>query len=175
MNQKAWGRKVLPCGRVLAPDNPPPSKEQLNEWQKQLKNYLSSKALKYTEQRWSIAEIILQKSGHIDAQGIVQIVKEVYPNIGAATVYRNIKVLCDAGILEESHQDTTGKTIYELQDDSHHDHIICMDCGEIFEFHDHTIEGLQEKVSKNMNFQLAGHRHVIHGHCEFLRRKKHSD
>lgn len=164
--------KALPCGRVLKPDNPPPSQEQMLVWQQALKKHLSAKSLKYTEQRWAIAELILQGSGHMDAPTLVRRVKKIYPKMGAATVYRNIKVLCEAGILKESYQDTEGKAVYEIHNEDHHDHIICLDCGEIFEFHDTIIEGHQEKVSNSMHFKLAGHRHVIHGHCDYLVKKK---
>jgi Fur family ferric uptake transcriptional regulator len=164
--------RVLPCGRQLAPEPPPPSKAKLEEWQKRLRDFLTAQNLKYTEQRWSIAKLILETGGHLDAQQIVDNVKHAYPEIGAATVYRSIKVLCDAHLLEKSHQDVEGRVLYELPDEEHHDHIICLDCGEIFEFHDDTIENLQIRVAEKLGFKLRGHRHVIHGSCTYLEAKK---
>ncbi|MBS1984961.1 MAG: transcriptional repressor [Bdellovibrionales bacterium] len=161
-------KRKLPCGRVIAASNPI-TPLRLQEWQKQLREYLAAQGLKYTAQRWTIAELILHTGSHLDAQTIVAKVKESAPAIGAATVYRSIKVLCDAGILTASHQDTNGRVLYELPHDEHHDHIICLDCGEIVEFHDDEIESLQIKVAKDNGFQLADHRHVIHGHCDLLK------
>lgn len=168
MNKKS---KVLPCGRKLAPPPPPPTPAKLEEWKKQLRHFLTTQNLKYTEQRWAIAKQILTATGHLDAQAIVFHVKKAYPNIGVATVYRNIKVLCDAGILEESHQNAQGVILYELPNETHHDHIVCIDCGEIFEFHEDEIERLQVKVAEKMGFNLAGHRHVIQGRCTYIAEK----
>ncbi len=141
--------------------------KQFENWQKQLKTYLVSEGLKYTDQRWKIAELILSTGGHLDAQALVDQVRKRYSGIGAATVYRTIKVLCDAAILKESLTDSTGRAFYELFDDRHHDHVICRDCGEIFEFHDQKIESLQSAVIEKMGFEEVGHRHVIYAHCTF--------
>jgi Fur family transcriptional regulator, ferric uptake regulator len=144
-----------------------PNASKLEEWHKQLRDFLSAEGLKYSEQRWKIAELILSTGGHLDAQGVVDRVKNRHPAIGAATVYRNLKVLCDARILKESLNDANGRVIYELFEDEHHDHIICVDCGEIFEFHSDKIESLQSTVVRGMNFKEVRHRHVVYAKCSF--------
>lgn len=159
--------KTLPCGRPKGPSPIPPSPKQLEIWQNQLRSYLVAQSLKYTEQRWNIAESILSTGGHLDAQDLVEQVRKRHAGIGAATVYRTIKVLCDASILKESLIDTDGRVVYELFDDQHHDHIICLDCGEIFEFHDQKIESLQSAVVQKMNFKEVRHRHVVYAHCTY--------
>jgi Fur family ferric uptake transcriptional regulator len=164
--------RSLPCGRPCQTPASPPTTVQLTTMQNRLKDYLSKEGLKYTEQRWSIAKTILMAAGHLDAQQIVDKVHKFNSEIGPATVYRSIKVLCDAGLLEKSHQSVDGRIIYEIPHEEHHDHIICLDCGEIFEFHDDNIEKLQEEAAESLSFQLAGHRHVIHGKCSFLQKKK---
>jgi len=157
--------KLLPCGRVKTNHGASPSQKQLDAWQKQLRSYLISQDLKYTEQRWKIVELILSTGGHLDAQALVEQVKKRHSDIGAATVYRSIKVLCDAKILKESLIDASGRVIYELFDDQHHDHIVCLDCGEIFEFCDEKIEVLQSAVVEKMDFKEIRHRHVVYAHC----------
>jgi Fur family ferric uptake transcriptional regulator len=158
--------RTLSCGRQASAGPALPKPERLAEWQKQLRDYLAGQGLKYSEQRWKIAEIILASGAHLDAQSLVERVKQEHPGIGAATVYRSIKVLCDAHILKESLMDTAGKVIYELFDDDHHDHIVCMDCGEIFEFHNDKIESLQNGITREMHFSQVKHRHVIYVHCD---------
>lgn len=169
---KNAANRVLPCGRKTEelPFTAPP--ERLMEWQKRLRDYLTSQGLKYSEQRWKIAEIILSTGGqgHLDAQGLVERVKQQHPGIGAATVYRSIKVLCDARILKESLVDSQGRVIYELFDDEHHDHIVCTDCGEIFEFHNDKIESLQNNIIRDLNFSQVKHRHVIYAQCGFSKK-----
>lgn len=159
--------RTLPCGRPAAEHAGVPSAAKLEEWQKQLRDYLTAQSLKYSEQRWKIAELILSTGGHSDAQAVVDRVKHKHPDIGAATVYRNLKVLCDARILKESLNDANGRVIYELFEDEHHDHIICLDCGEIFEFHSDKIESLQSSVVRGMDFKEVRHRHVVYAQCAF--------
>jgi Fur family ferric uptake transcriptional regulator len=142
----------------------------MEQWQAQLREFLTREGLKHSDQRWKIAELILQTGGHLDAQQIVERVKEKHPEIGAATVYRNLKVLCDASILKESLMDPQGRVVYELFDDHHHDHIICLDCGEIFEFHSDRIEDLQSSIARNMDFSEVRHRHVIFAKCTYGKR-----
>ena len=170
MSKSAESVKLLPCGRPQTHSLRLPAQRQMEAWQKQLRNYLVSQGLKYTDQRWKIAELILSSGGHLDAQSIVDQVRRKHSDIGPATVYRNIKVLCDALILKESLTDAQGRVIYELFDEQHHDHIICLDCGEICEFHDQKIEQLQSAVLEKMNFKESRHRHVIYAHCTFLKK-----
>jgi Fur family ferric uptake transcriptional regulator len=164
--------RKLPCGRPLPPPPPPPGAKRLGEIRESLKVYLSREGLKFTEQRWRMVQLILETGGHLDAQGIVSKVKKAYPSIGAATVYRNIKVLCEAGILEPTHQNMDGRDVYELPQDDHHDHILCVDCGEVFEFSNDGIHDLQDEVARDFSFQLKGHRHVLHGSCAYLKARR---
>jgi Fur family ferric uptake transcriptional regulator len=159
--------RTLLCGRPAAPLPTASNEAKLSEWQSRLREFLTREGLKYTEQRWKIALLILSTGGHVDAQGIVDKVKQQHPDIGAATVYRNIKVLCDAKILKESLTDPQGRVVYELFDEEHHDHIVCLDCGEIFEFHDEKIEALQTEVVRGLKFSQVRHRHVIYANCGY--------
>jgi Fur family ferric uptake transcriptional regulator len=167
MSNQANQAKTLPCGRPAEKYLPPRTSLQLEKCKNQLKAYLLKNGLKYTEQRWKIAELILSTQGHLNAQALVDQVKKKHSEIGAATVYRSIKVLCDALILRESLTDTQGQTFYELFDDHHHDHIVCIDCGQIFEFYDQKLETLQDAVVGKMKFRGAEHRHVVYGRCEY--------
>jgi Fur family ferric uptake transcriptional regulator len=167
MVKNATSGKTLPCGRPRILKAGVPSAKQLETWQFQLRTFLIEHGLKYTEQRWQIAELILSTGGHLDAQALAEQVRKKHSNIGAATVYRTLKVLCDASILKESLTDSTGRVFYELSDDSHHDHIICRDCGEIFEFQDQKIESLQSAVIQKMGFKEIAHKHVIYVHCNY--------
>jgi len=144
-----------------------PNPKQFEQWKSQLKEYLVAQGLKFTEQRWKIVEHILSTGGHLDAQALVDQVKKRHSEIGAATVYRSIKVLCDANILKESLTDANGRVFYELYGGEHHDHVVCLDCGEIFEFSDHKIESLQSAVIEKMQFKEVKHRHVVYANCAF--------
>jgi len=160
--------KLLPCGRPMT--LPAASiDDQLERYKKKLKAYLAGQGLKYSEQRWNIARLILERQGHFSAQDLVREVLLSHPDIGAATVYRNLKLLCEAKILRETLIDSDGRAIYESFDDEHHDHIVCLDCREIFEFHDSEIETQQDQIMRRLSFEPVRHRHVMYAHCSFRR------
>ncbi len=165
--RSARSKKNPPCGRPVGVASAPPSPARFERWQAELRRYLESAGLKYSEQRWKLAQLVLSSPDHLSAQQIVQRVAKEYPDIGAATVYRNIKVLCDAKILRETLVDAEGRVVYEAFDEGHHDHIVCLDCGGIFEFHEEKIESLQRDVAKRMSFAEASHRHVIYARCTY--------
>ncbi|MGZ3707544.1 MAG: transcriptional repressor, partial [Bdellovibrionota bacterium] len=60
--------------------------------------------------------------------------------------------------------------MYEPVDEEHHDHIICVDCGEIFEFHDDQIESQQSQVAREMKFEEVRHRHVVYARCAYKKK-----
>ncbi len=162
---------LLACGRPKPPLPLAPTDEKLEDYHQKLRAYLSLKKLKYTAQRWQIAKSILKTAGHVDSGQIVNQVKALHPSIGAATVYRSIKVLVQAGLLSESHQTADGRILFERPDEYHHDHIICVNCNEVFEFHNEEIEKLQNEVSTQILFKPVEHKHVIRAECQYLKNK----
>lgn len=110
---------------------------------------------------------LLLLPGHFTVQDIARDIQEDAPGIGAATIYRNIKTLVEAGIVRETLVDQDGQMVYEVLDDDHHDHIVCLDCHQIFEFHEEDIEHTQRKIADKMNFTEASHRHVVYAHCNY--------
>ncbi|MGK5087432.1 transcriptional repressor [Bdellovibrionota bacterium FG-2] len=159
--------QTLSCGRPNNDDFILITHKEQEKWHELLNRYLQQKQLKQSEQRWKIVQLILSIHGHMSAQEIVQQVMQTYPDIGAATVYRNIKLLCDAKILKETLVDTVGRSVYEVFNEKHHDHIVCEDCGHTFEFQNQELEALQDRIAKKFNFQPTRHRHVIYGECLF--------
>lgn len=167
-------KKHLPCGRPLPTVSGTKKislEEELEKWRLQLQRYLTQKGLKYSDQRWKIVKLILSEKGHFSAQQIVQKVVDAHPGIGPATVYRNIKLLSEALILRETLADSQGRSVYELFDEDHHDHIVCVDCNQIFEFHDPEIEAQQERVTKKLRFGLLRHRHILYAHCQYKEKR----
>ena len=157
--------KQLPCGRkrsALMSE----SDSKNSEWRSILGNFLKKEGLRLTEQREKIAKIALGKKTHFEIQELVKEVRREHSDISPATVYRNVKTLCEAGLLHETLESRSGVTLYEQSDGGHHDHIVCLDCGEIFEFHNAAIEKAQEKAVADLGFREIRHQHVIYAHCE---------
>ena len=89
-----------------------------------------------------------------------------------ATVYRTLKLLTECGVAFER-KFGDGLTRFELADDeSHHDHLICVDCSKIVEFEEPEIEGLQARVAARYGFMLKSHKHEMYGSCADCQAKK---
>jgi Fur family ferric uptake transcriptional regulator len=129
----------------------------------QLSDYLSQHGLKHTRQREAILEAFLETGGHVTSEEVYERVRASNPEIGAATVYRTLRLLCDAGIANPSHF-RSGVTLYEHRS-AHHDHLICVGCGEIVEFEWPLIEKAQLDVAKEYGYRLTNHRHYLYGQC----------
>jgi Fur family ferric uptake transcriptional regulator len=160
---------TLPCGRKK-PSNTHKNTSKNADWKLILNRYLKEKKLRSTVQKVKVAELIFSKKSHFEVQTLVKEAQQSYPEIGPATIYRTVKTLCDAGLLHESFQSHSGVTLYEAQEDEHHDHVVCMDCGEIFEFHDESMEEAQTRAIKKIDFQVVKHKHVIYAKCALLDR-----
>lgn len=127
--------------------------------------FMNRNGLNTTAQRRAIAEAFLEFPGHHTLEEFYRHVLERDPGIGQTTVYRTLKLLCDAGLAMEIHF-TDGITRYEVaRPDSHHDHIVCLSCGKIVEIFDRRIEQLQRELTEQHGFTLSGHVHNLYGFC----------
>jgi Fur family ferric uptake transcriptional regulator len=128
-----------------------------------LARYLQEHDLKRTRQREAILEAFLDAPGHVSSDQLHQAVRVSHPNIGYTTVYRTMKLLCDAGLAQARHFDD-GVTRYEISY-QHHDHLVCIKCGKIAEFESRTIEASQDEIAARYGFRVLHHRHELYGHC----------
>ena len=131
----------------------------------ELDRYLAKRQLKQTRQRKVIVEQFLKMDSHLDAEELHRLINREGHQIGLATIYRTLNLLTEAGLVEQkSFQD--GRSVYEVQQpDGHHDHLICADCGTVFEFENSEIERLQERVAAEHGFRLKSHRLDLIGSC----------
>lgn len=133
---------------------------------KEFAKYIEKKGLKTTQQRNDIIRTFLKSGGHLSVDDLHQKVKKVNPRVGYATVYRTLKLLAESGVAVERHFDD-GHTRYEhLEPEEHHDHLICVKCGNIIEFEDKNIESLQEKVANKHGFRVVTHNLEMYGYCK---------
>ena len=131
--------------------------------QRALSRYLEQHNFKHTKQREKILEVFLDATGHITSEEIHQRVRKTHPNIGYTTVYRTMKLLCEAGLASERNFDD-GITRYEIEHE-HHDHLVCTKCGKIIEFECQMIETTQMEIADRYEFRVLRHRHELYGHC----------
>jgi Fur family ferric uptake transcriptional regulator len=128
-------------------------------------NYLQERKLKLTPHRQLILDTFLGDEGHRSVEDIYHVVREKDPRVGYTTVYRTMKLLADCGLAREIDL-ADGITRYEhLYNHQHHDHMICMQCGQSIEFYDPEIEALQDDASENLGFKVVDHKLQIYGLC----------
>lgn len=136
---------------------------------KALDHYLDAQNLKHTKQRDVILDVFLEATGHITGEELYHRVRAKHKSIGQTTVYRTMKLLCDAGLATE-HSFDDGVMRYEIKHE-HHDHLVCVRCGKIIEFQCEKIEEAQNAVAQEYRFLILRHRHELYGHCENCRER----
>ena len=126
---------------------------------------LRKAGLKVTHPRVRILDVLESSSPrHLTAEDIYRHLLEKGDDIGLATVYRVLTQFEQAGILSRSHFES-GKAVYELNEGTHHDHLVCLDCGRVEEFYDAEIEKRQHAVAKIKGFEIADHALSLYAHC----------
>jgi Fur family transcriptional regulator, ferric uptake regulator len=126
---------------------------------------LKSTGLKATLPRLKILDVFHKGAQrHMTAEDVYRVLLEERSDIGLATVYRVLTQFEQAGILTRSHFDN-GKAVYELNEGTHHDHLVCLDCGRVEEFYDPEIEKRQNDVAKLKGFEIADHALSLYAHC----------
>lgn len=126
---------------------------------------LKSSGLKATGPRLKILEVFQRgPQRHMTAEDVFRQLMQDNTDIGLATVYRVLTQFEQAGLLSRNHFEG-GKAVYELNEGQHHDHLVCLDCGQVEEFFDAEIEKRQHAVAKLKGFEIADHALSIYAHC----------
>ena len=128
-------------------------------------NEIRNLGLKVTGPRLKILSIFEEsRSRHLSAEDVYQALKTKSSEIGMATVYRALSNFEKVGILVKSTFDN-GKAVFEINQGRHHDHLICMECGEVEEFVDEEIERRQKQIAIKRGFTLKNHSLALYGSC----------
>ena len=122
----------------------------------------ADKGLRITEQRRIIAKVLGESEDHPDVETLHARAAEVDPNISIATVYRTVRLFEEAGILER-HEFGDGRSRYEAASETHHDHLIDVETGNVIEFVDEELEMLQKRIAEKLGFRLVDHRMELYG------------
>jgi Fur family transcriptional regulator, ferric uptake regulator len=126
---------------------------------------LKSSGLKATLPRLKIMEVFEKTSRrHMTAEDVYRALLAEGSDIALATVYRVLMQFEQAGILSRSHFEA-GKSVFELNEGTHHDHLVCIDCGRVEEFYDAEIEKRQRAVATTRGFELQDHALALYAVC----------
>ena len=123
---------------------------------------LKKAGLKVTLPRLRILELLEDKKEmHLSAEDIYKKLLEAGEDVGLATVYRVLTQFEQAGIVVKNNFEE-GRAVYELHQDQHHDHMVCVETGKIIEFHDEIIEQRQSDVAKDLGYDIVDHSMVLY-------------
>lgn len=126
---------------------------------------LKSTGLKATIPRLKILEVFQRSSQrHMSAEDVFKVLLLENSDVGLATVYRVLAQFEQASILSRS-QFEGGKSVYELNEGQHHDHLVCLDCGKVEEFYDPEIENRQQAVAQAKGFTITDHALSLYARC----------
>ena len=129
--------------------------------QKDLKNA----GLKATLPRFKILELFERSTErHLSAEDVYKILINTGEDVGLATVYRVLTQFEEAGLLSRHHFES-GKAVFEINEGTHHDHIVCVKCGRVEEFYDEEIEKRQQQAAESRGFTMQEHSLMIYGIC----------
>jgi len=131
---------------------------------------LRKAGLKSTLPRLKVLGILEEPNNrHMTAEDVYKSLLDSGEEIGLATVYRVLTQFENSGLVIR-HNFEGGRSVFELNDEGHHDHMVCVECGEVFEFYDKSIEERQRRIAEESGFVLNDHSLYMYGVCEGIRR-----
>jgi Fur family transcriptional regulator, ferric uptake regulator len=135
------------------------SKDQLSK----IELLCAAKGMRMTVQRSIIARVLSAATDHPDVEEVYRRAHEVDNRISLSTVYRTVRLFENAGIIDRHDFGDSGRARYERVKSEHHDHLIDTESGTVIEFKNEEIEKLQERVARELGYELVGHRLELYG------------
>lgn len=133
-----------------------------------IKKQLHSASYKLTPQREATVRVLLEhEEDHLSAEDIYLLVKEKYPEIGLATVYRTLELLTELKVVDKINFGD-GVSRYDLRKEGakhFHHHLVCMECGSVEEIQEDLLEDVEKIVEREWRFIIKDHRLIFHGIC----------
>ena len=130
---------------------------------------LKQAGLKTTQPRLKVLDVLATSQiHHMTAEDVYKRLLETEQEIGLATDYRILTQFETAGLVIR-HNFEGGRALYELDNGAHHDHMVCVECGKVFEFFDRTIEQRQRNVAAKAGFSMEDHSLSLYGVCNGMK------
>lgn len=145
-----------------------------------LKNILIKNGFKLTTQRRVVFEILSDREEeHLSPEQIFEFIKDKYPEMGLATIYRTLQIFEEIGLVYKLNFDD-GCYRYEIlsphSDEIHqHHHLVCMVCGKIIEVKEDLMNSLEEIIEKQYNFEITNHMVKFTGVCSQCRNEENNN
>jgi Fur family ferric uptake transcriptional regulator len=127
---------------------------------------LKKKSLKLTRERRHIFDVVSHRRGHFDADSLYESIRKDNERVARGTVYRTIPLLLESGVIQKSVGNGHRDFFESRSGRAHHDHMVCIRCQKVIEFHSEEIEKAQDRACEKYNFKLAFHDHRLFGYCK---------
>lgn len=162
------------AGSVNTRKKAPVQDELLARALDRLRDILQRRALRMTPVREAIVRAALGRKGHFDIEDLVRdLQSEDLQEASTATVYRAIPLMVEAGLVQPTLLSSGERHRYEWSfEREHHDHLVCIECGKVVEFHFEAFEMLQQDLAARYDFELTEHVHELLGRCGSCRKKR---
>jgi len=134
---------------------------------------LKEKECKLTPQRRATLDVLIEnQSKHLSTEDVYELVKDKFPDIGLATIYRTLQLFDNFDIVKKLNFND-GCYRYELSDDQRHQHhhLVCINCGNVYELDDDLLDQLEQQINKNNDFQVTDHMVKFFGYCKECKEK----
>ena len=132
----------------------------------QFKKYLKQKKHRITSERFEVLDFALEYNGHFGADDLYVQMKTKKSNVSRATIYNTLELLANCELLAKRNFGD-GLTRYESSfNRKNHDHLICINCGEIIEFTSTKVQKIVDQMCNELGFENAGYSFNIFGKCK---------
>jgi Fur family transcriptional regulator, ferric uptake regulator len=138
----------------------------MNDYKQKFIDFLKKKGLKFTPEREDILDAVFSIHAHFDVEELFQLLRKQGKDISRATIYRAIPLLIESNMIQEILHCMKNTKYEHVFGRRHHDHLICINCGKVIEFHNERIERMQQQVCQKYGFSQVEHHLGIKGYCK---------
>jgi len=136
-----------------------------------LSGFLKDRGLRPTRERYLLLEEVMRTEGHFDADTLFASLTRRGLKASRATVYNTLEILVQAGLLSRYRFGENHSRYEKAFGRPRHDHMICLECGEILEFVSGKLETLQQEICSEMEFDMENSTLQIFGRCPACRKR----